>query len=361
MLFSSLYLSLKSLISQYTNMAPKMPGDRPVPIRGITSRMTGADATGSPFFDGMPVECFVPSLLWRWKHGRGIRPTQNITTSGDKIRILAECRVNTLSWALVEGAVAFTYKWPFCSAASLENIVTSEVDSGDLILQKRTQIIDLYHHDRSSGTAGYLGDNGLEHAIVADTTRFRTEPDRSFYWPYRYCTRLVSLTRTLHSPSRVILEGPTFSSTTETTREGNVASKSFWRTYWNHPLKKTPVELFSRGLMVSDLMCLRVAPVGLTMQATYLIVVEWTDAEDGGAKDMDGEHPESWEPKSAAGIVLIRSEDGEGSREGKRDRVERGEEVYTRIGYCDLRESDPDVPPYRPIRKEAEVRRVTVI
>ncbi|KAL1855887.1 hypothetical protein Daus18300_010865 [Diaporthe australafricana] len=158
------------LVSTYTNMALKVWGDRPVAIHGITSRMTGTNGTGSSFFDGMPVECFVPSLLWRWKHGKGIRPNQNITTSSDKMRITAECRVNTLSWASIEGATAFTYKWPFCAAGSLQTILSPQVDSGDLTLQNRTQVIDLLHHNRPSTVLGYLGDNHLEHARVEDTT-----------------------------------------------------------------------------------------------------------------------------------------------------------------------------------------------
>lgn len=349
----------KRLVSKYTAMALTRPQDRSVAFHGITSWIAGNGTTGSSFFNGLPVACFVPSLLWQFVDGKGTRARQSIATSNTMTRVVAESCVNTLSWASIEGAVNFWHStWrPYGASVSLEAKQTYEVDNGALILQDRTQVIELLSHAKPSGPTGDE-DNSPPHAMRETDKASYIPSNLTFYVGYRYATRLISLVQPRYSPSRVTLEGPTFSFTTETAKSEDGSNGLV---YWNHPLKRSFRHKRHGGMMRLDLLCLRFPQVGLSMQVTCLTVVEWVDAKPRETRtNLGGGDPDEFlEPDSAAGIVLIRgvSED----RGAGVNREEGSEEVYTRIGYWELVPWNENHPPYKPIRQEARVRQVTVI
>ncbi|KAJ0122253.1 HET-domain-containing protein [Diaporthe amygdali] len=83
---------------------------------------------------------------------------------------------------------------------------------------------------------------------------------------------------------------------------------------------------------------------------------QWEPGPESEPMDMSGVNQDGWQPNSAAGIVLIRSQNREDSM-----LVDQSEEVHTRIGYWELEQWNQYHPPYGLIREEAEVRRIVII
>lgn len=346
-----------SLVYMYTGMNLTKPRDRPVAFQGITSyisRLSSNNAyrgggTGVTFFDGLPVPFLLPSLLWRVVGTKGGRARQSIITSSTKTCVVAECYVNTLSWASVEGEVRCPYEWPVCAAPRpATTIFAPGFNSGTFKLQKRVQIIELFHDPKPCKDA----DTGHDKEPVHIPEWKVSYPDIA---AYRYCTRLVSLIHVHNLLSRVILEGPTFILTTPSTCKSSTLAPGGCMANWHHP-EKGHRRTDSFNLFNLDLGSLRDSCSGLALQVTCLTVIEWELSRNGERRmDMAGENVETWQPDCAAGIVLIKGNDGKGLYH---DKVE---ETYTRIGYWELLKSNEYHPPYGPIRKEPKVRRVVVI
>lgn len=355
--FSLWYL----LLHHYTSMALTWPRDRPFAFQGIASQLARVSNENASrgrgaaihFFDGLPVRFLLPSLLWRVSSVNGRRTTQDTTKSGAKTRIEAECHLNTLSWASIEGTVLTPYTWPCCTTASPSTTIFAPgFSSGTFTLRKRTQIVELSPGPKPCVILDTDGEDDLPCIPRISSEKMDT------FASYRYCTRAVSLIHVHNLLSRVTLEGPTFSFTTPSTYHSRTMSPGGCMTDWDqrgrwHGLRD------SFMLMNLDLGCLRFSHFGLSMRVTCLTVIEWEWDENKDCrypKDMAREKPESWQPNCAAGIVLIRNEGGHEDVHWN-----RAEEIYTRIGYWELVHWNPYHPPYGPIRKEAKVKRVTVI
>lgn len=354
------------LISIYTKMVLTKPRDRTFAFQGITShmvRLSGREANGCgtrlSFFDGLPVACLLPSLLWvAGPTDPGERPNQNITSDNAEIRVETWCYVNTLSWASIEGPVSYRCSWPFCAESSPRTTVFAPgFSSGNFTPQKRTQIVHLFpsRNDCEAAEDNHDLDNPVESSYKRPCSDLSTP-----FQSYRYCTRVLSLIHVRHLLSRVILEGPAFSFTTECTSRPKRASPGYYETRQDHHTKRDGFKNMLDFIWF-DLAFSKLSQTPFTIEVTCVAIIEWDYGWWAGTEtDMGVESPDSWQPDCAAGIVLIKRDNG-GKDSDYGGNSENAQEFYTRIGYWELIGGNQDHPPYGPIREEAKVRRVVVI
>lgn len=357
------------LIHCYSRMALTKLRDRTFAFQGITShiaRVSGRGVNGYStrllFFDGLPVACFLPSLLWVARRTHGKRSDQSINTDSAKTRVEAECDINTLSWASIEGGVSYDRKWPFCATSSPRTTIFADgFSSGTFTPKKRTQIVHLFSPRNGSEAAEDDHNNDTPVETSYERPEFDIPNILKIYnfHRYRYCTRVLSLIHVPHLLSRVTLEGPAFSFTTECTSRANTVIPDLDETNWDHPTKRN-CRRHIYNLIWFDLGFLQFSQTRLAIEVTCLTVIEWEDVLGPSLTDMGGGDPDSWQPDSAAGIVLIRSDSG--GKDSEYGGICGGsQELYTRIGYWELRKGDLYRPPYGPIREGAKVRRLVVI
>lgn len=355
------------LIISYTHMALTKPQDRTFAFQGITSHIARLSSRAASdcwsrisLFDGLPVPCLLPSLLWQ---ANGKRPDQNITTDNARTRVESGCYVNTLSWASVEGSAWYGRNWPFCASASPRvTIFAPGFGSGTFKLKRRTQVVQLF---APRNRCGATEDDGNDETPVESSYEPLDFHPRGMqkefvFLRYSYCTRMLSLIHVKNLLSRVTLEGPTFSFTTECTSGPSKVAPGRSDTFWDHPIKRNGLKnMFN--LIWFDLAFLRFSKTRLAVEVTCLTVTEWEHGEVCTPTDVGNESPDSWQPNCAAGIVLIRSDSG--GKDGEYGGIcEGAREFYTRIGYWELGIPwDLNRPSYGPIREEAQVRRVVVI
>lgn len=354
------------LLLSYTYMDLTKPRDRTFAFQGITSHIARLSSRAASdcgarisFFDGLPVVCLLPSLLWQ---SQGNRPDQNITTDNARTRVEGGCYVNTLSWASIEGSVSYAWRWPFCASASPRTTIFAPgFSSGTFKLKRRTQVVQLFTpRTRCGATEDDENDDTPVESSYEPLDFYPRGMQVEFVFPrYRYCTSVLSLIHVQSLLSRVTLEGPTFSFTTECTSGPSNVFPGQNDTFWDHPIKRNGLKnMFN--LIWFDVAFLQFLQTRLAIEVTCLTVIEWKYRKMLSRTDMGAADPDSWQPDCAAGIVLIRSDSG--GKDGESGGIcEGAQEVYTRIGYWELRKWDPCHPPYGPIREESKLRRVVVI
>lgn len=319
-------------VRDYSRMGLTKASDRLPALSGILSSLSSG--RGWEFFDGLPLHCFLMSLLWRCKEGRRLK--QNTETIELGKCMVTTSVVNTLSWASVESPGSGTYcsywdRWFSGTMNTLPRISRSE--SSSVLTYQRQQCVKLLK---------------VEEVPEPSMQTSFDDSEKSYYYElhkHTYCAQLLELK--LSSPgdrkaSQAILRGSIIDIETRCIQvipssESTDSEESEW--IWSHPHRKQykPRIHDHPGWFKPDIgeLCAGPSHAGLSMQVTCLIIVEWeSDIKCNGIPDL------------AAGVVLIKSpQDG----------------TYSRIGYFELGDTSCNQPPCEPTRQMMRTETLTIL